>query len=190
MATSAQGAFAILERMQSAAVDEYLARRTGSFETRAVRYRAALRALTERGLSDDSTLYDIGAGWTELDVVLRTDGSWRGRYIPVDLGTCGSDLETWVPPRRADFAVALEVLEHLEHPWRLVDEPQAAVDVLVVSVPDPDSVDVLGMDPTHRTVIGRRDLEARGFTVTSALFYGGHYSAGRNDALFAVWAKV
>ena len=60
----------------------------------------------------------------------------------------------------------------------------------VVSVPDPDSVDVLGMDPTHRTVIGRRELEARGFTVTSALFYGGHYSAGRNDALFAVWARA
>lgn len=173
--------------MHATAVDEYLAQRAGTFETRAVRYRAALEALTSHGLRDDRTLYDIGAGWTELDVILRTEGAWRGRYIPVDLGTCGNDLESWVPPRRAEFAVALEVLEHLERPWRLVDELQASVDVVVVSVPDPDSVDVLGMDPTHRTVISRHELEARGFAVTSRLFYGGHYSAGRNDALFGVW---
>lgn len=169
--------------------DGYLAQRTGTFEKRAVRYSKALTALQSHGFSDGHTLFDIGAGWTELDVVLRTEGNWRGRYIPVDFGTCGSDLETWVPHRPADFAVALELLEHLDNPWRLVRELQAAVQVIVVSVPDPTSVDVLGIDDTHKTVITRDDLESHGFVVTSEMFYGGVYSGGANDALFGVWAR-
>lgn len=85
---------AYVVRMMHAIVDEYLAERTNTFERRSVRYRAALTALKAHGLTDTDTLDDIGAGWTEPDVVLRVDGSWRGRYIPVDLGTCGTDLET------------------------------------------------------------------------------------------------
>ncbi|NYF16151.1 hypothetical protein HDC37_000965 [Microbacterium sp. AK009] len=172
-------------------VDAYLGERTGTFERRAVRYRAALEALRANGLSDESTLYDIGAGWTELDVTLRVEGGWKGRYIPIDLGhDLAHDLESWVPPRPAEFAVALEVLEHLDDPWRLVAELQAAVGCLVVSVPNPRTVDVLGIDRTHRTVITAGDLQARGFMVREELFYGGVYSAGERDALFAVWVSA
>jgi hypothetical protein len=172
-------------------VDEYLGERTGTFERRAVRYRAALDALVLHGLNDESTVYDIGAGWTELDVTLRVDGKWKGRYIPIDLGLdLAHDLETWTPARPADFAVALELLEHLEDPWRLVRELQAAVPVIVVSVPNPRTVDVLGIDRTHCTVITAAALEGVGFTVREALFYGGVYSKGEPDALFAVWLRT
>ena len=176
--------------MSTALVDEYLAERTGTFDRRAVRYRAALTALQAHGLNDHDTVYDIGAGFTELDVVLRCDGRWRGRYIPIDLGIDpGHDLEIWVPPRAARFAVALEVLEHLDNPWRLVRELQQSVDVLVVSVPNPRTVDVLGIDRTHKTVIEACDLHAHGFDVREELFYGGVYSNGEKDALFGVWAR-
>lgn len=172
-------------------VDRYLRERTGTYDARAVRYRAALSALTSHGMNDASTVYDIGAGWTELDVTLRVDGGWRGRYIPVDIGLDSAhDLETWVPPRPADFAVALEVLEHLDAPWRLVAEMQGSIPVIVVSVPNPRTVDVLGMDRTHRTVITADDLASRGFVVEEATFYGGVYSKGQPDALFAVWART
>lgn len=171
-------------------VDDYLNQRTGTFEKRAVRYRAALHALQALGLNDSSTLYDVGAGWTELDITLRVDGRWKGRYIPIDLGLdLRHDLEHWSPPRPADFAVALEVLEHLANPWRLVEELQGNVAGLVVSVPNPRTVDVLAIDSTHQTVITAADLEAHGFEVREELFYGGVYSAGADDALFAVWRR-
>lgn len=171
-------------------VDTYLSQRTGTFEKRAVRYRAALTALQGLGLDDASTLYDIGAGWTELDVTLRVEGEWRGRYIPIDLGLeTHHDLERWTPPRPADYAVALEILEHLHDPWRLVAELQSAVTAIVVSVPNPRTVDVLAIDETHQTVITAEDLAAHGFAVREELFYGGVYSAGEKDALFAVWQR-
>jgi len=44
--------------MHTTAVDAYLSERTGTFERRAVRYRAALDALRTRGLAGSSTLYD------------------------------------------------------------------------------------------------------------------------------------
>ncbi len=168
--------------------DAYLAERTGSFEHRAVRYRAALEALRSIGLDDSHTLYDLGAGMTELDVVLRVDGAWRGRYIPVDLGVdVRHDLEDRHPPRPADHAVALEILEHLSDPWRLVSRLKRAVNTIVVSVPNPRTVDVLGIDRTHRTVITAEQLQQAGFVVREELFYGGVYSDGDPDALFAVW---
>lgn len=170
--------------------DSYMHERTGRFEYRAARYRAALDAMQEFGLAHDHTVYDIGAGWTELDAILRTEGGWRGRYIPVDFGTDGTNLETWIPPRSVDFAVALEIIEHLYHPWRLVDSLMLASPVVIVSVPNPETTDVLGMDPDHRSVITREALTERGFVVQERTFYGGVYSDGKPDALFAVWHRT
>ena len=170
-----------------ALADSYMAERTGRFEWRAERYRAALDAMQELGLNHNQTVLDIGAGWTELDAVLRTDGRWRGRYIPVDFGVDGTDLETWTSPRSVDFAVALEIIEHLRDPWRLVDELQRTAPAVIVSVPNPETTDVLGMDDDHKTVIHRAELEDRGFVVSDRTFYGGFYSAGLPDALLAIW---
>lgn len=169
--------------------DDYMSERTGRFEYRAVRYRAALEAMQEHGLSHNHTVYDIGAGWTELDAVLRVDGGWRGRYIPVDFGTDGTNLESWVPPRHVDFAAALEIIEHLYHPWRLVEALKNAAPVVVISVPNPETCDVMGMDADHKSIITREDLEAHGFVVQTRTFYGGVYSNGEPDSLLAVWSR-
>lgn len=170
--------------------DDYMSERTGRFEYRAIRYRAALEVMQELGLMHNHTVYDIGAGWTELDAVLRVDGGWRGRYIPVDFGTDGTNLETWVPPRHVDFVCALEIIEHLYEPWRLVESLKVASPVVIISVPNPETCDVLGMDSDHKSIITVEALEERGFTVQRKTFYGGVYSDGKpGDSLLAVWTR-
>lgn len=178
--------------------DAYLGARTGKYEWRRIRYRAALLAMQatgatwdERswrmdvGLKDEDTVVDVGAGWTEFDYCLRTEGHWRGRYIPVDGCVDGTDLEEWTPPRPAEWFVALELLEHLEDPGRLVRAMQAkATKGIIVSTPNPMTTDVLGMDPTHKTEIHQRMLREWGFQhVLKKSFYG-----GKKDSLFALWA--
>lgn len=169
--------------------DDYLDSRTGRYEYRAVRYRAAGYDLARMGLDDSSTIYDIGAGFTEFDYCMRTEFQWRGRYIPIDGGIDGTDLNVWVPPREADFAVALELLEHLNEPDRLVYELQLRVKGIVASVPNPRTVDVLGIDPTHVTVVTKPMLEGWGFKVAESTFYGGVFSNGEPDSLFATWER-
>jgi hypothetical protein len=153
--------------------EEYLRSRTGCYDYRAVRYNAAVSRMVDMGLDDDSLVVDVGAGWTELDFCLRTDWGWRGRYYPVDGMLDGTDLESWVPPRRADFFVALEILEHLRSPGTLLENLIANANRgVVVSVPNPRTTDVLGMDRTHVTVVREEMLCAHGLTVEEHSFYG------------------
>lgn len=163
--------------------DGYLASRTGRYEWRAQRYRAAMKAMQELGLSHNSTVVDVGAGWTEFDYTLRAEGGYRCRYWPVDGCFDGTNLEKWVPPRKADFFVALELIEHLVDPWRFLAELQAKAQVaVIVSTPNPLTTDVLGMDATHKTEIMPAHLEGEGFEVTINSFYG-----QPEDSLFGVW---
>lgn len=178
--------------------DSYLEARTGKYEWRRVRYKAALKAIqwpqggmmvgsippgAVQGLSDDDTVFDIGAGWTEFDYCLRVDGASRCRYIPIDGCIDGVDLETWTPLRTAEWFVALELVEHLDNPERLIRTMQdAATKGVVLSTPNPETTDVLGMDPTHKTEIHRELLFSLGFNVYRKNFYG-----GTDDSLFAVW---
>lgn len=177
--------------------DAYLGARTGKYEYRRIRYRAALLAMQATmaeyqpfgrpiyGLCDEDTVVDVGAGWTEFDFCLRIDGGWRGRYIPVDGCNDGTDLETWVPPREAEWFVALELLEHLEDPDRLVRAMQGKCKKgIIISTPNPMTTDVLGMDPTHKTEIHQKMLRDWGFQhIMKKSFYG-----GKKDSLFALWS--
>lgn len=174
--------------MNFAKVDEYLGERGGCYEYRAVRYTAAGRALTVAGLSNTDTVYDIGAGFTEFDYCMRKTFDWRGRYAPIDWGISNIDLNAWEPEREVEFAVALEILEHLKDPERLVRALQRSVTkAIVVSVPNPRTVDVLGIDDTHVIEVTQAMLEDWGFKVEEKTFYGGVYSKGEPDALLAVW---
>ena len=166
--------------------NSYLNSRTGSYEQRRVRYRAAGDWLLSAGLSNTSVVYDLGAGRTEFDYCLRRDYDWRGVYVPID-GSLGTDLETW-EPKEADFYVCLEIVEHL-YSWRelLARLQRHAKKGIVVSTPNPSTTDVLGMDATHVTEISAADLEAFGFNVAERTFYGGVFSAGKPDSLFATW---
>lgn len=168
--------------------DQYLNERTGKYEFRQVRYLAAAHALNDMGLDHNHTVLDLGAGWTEFDYCLRTELSWRGRYIPIDGGIDGTNIETWDPPRDYDFVVALEILEHLANPWEVMAVLQhVTTQGIVVSVPNPRTTDVLGMDRTHVSIITRDFLEAWGFEVEERTFYGGVFSNGEPDCLFGVW---
>jgi hypothetical protein len=164
--------------------------REGRYEYRAVRYRHAIEAMYTNGLDDSMTVFDVGAGMTEFDYCLRAEFGWRGRYIPVDGGIDGTDLNVWVPPREGHWFVALELLEHLWNWRRFVDWMQLKASVgVVVSTPNPRTTDVLGMDPTHVTEIPAYSLTASGFYVSEETFYGGIWSNGEPDSLFGIWTK-
>lgn len=173
-----------------ASCDQYLDERTGKYEYRATRYRAAIRWMMLNGLDDSMTVVDVGAGMTEFDYCLRAEFGFRGRYIPVDGGIDGTDLNSWTPPREAHFFVALEILEHLRNPFRLSAEMVAkATRGVVLSTPNPQTTDVIGMDPTHVVEVHKHELEAAGYTVTEEMFYGGVFSGGEPDSLFATILK-
>ena len=162
------------------ACDNYLAERTGRYEWRAFRYRAACAWLAAQGIDDSMTVTDIGAGWTEFDFCLRAEFEFRGRYIPVDGGIDGTDLNFWSPARASEFFVGLEIIEHI-HDWkRLVRSLQAsATRGVVLSTPNPETTDVLAMDPTHVVEVHREELERLGFVVTEETFYGGDRKSTR-----------
>ena len=170
--------------------DQYMDDRTGKYEYRAVRYRAAIDWMYANGLDDSMTVVDVGAGMTEFDYTLRAEYGWRGRYIPVDGGIDGTDLNVWTPPREAHFFVALELVEHLTNWEHLVDGMKtAAMRGVVMSTPDPRTTDVIGMDPTHVREVWPSQLEAFDFSVEARTFYGGVFSGGLHDSLFATWRK-
>lgn len=170
-------------RRSIAQCEAYLLSRTGTYEQRSVRYARAIGALFSFGLSDESLVVDVGAGWTELDYMLRTGFNWRGRYWPLDCAIDGTDLNAWEPGRDVDFFVCLEILEHLRNPTRLLLSLMSrARRAIVCSVPNPSTTDVLGMDPTHVTKVGPDLFRALGFSVQEVSFYG-----RPADSLFAVW---
>lgn len=171
--------------------DQYMSERTGRYEWRAERYRAAIDWMIANGLKDGMTIVDVGCGMTEFDYCLRREYDWNGRYIGVDGGIDGTNLETWIPPREAHFFVALELLEHLRNWEHLLGEIQHKASIgVVISTPNPYTTDVIGMDPTHVRVVWPDDLEEGfGMNVEERTFYGGVFSDGKPDSLFGTWTR-
>lgn len=170
--------------------DNYMDERTGKYEYRAVRYRKAIDTMRSYGLDDSMTVFDVGAGMTEFDYTLRAEYDWKGRYIPIDGGIDGTNLNTWAPPREGHWFVALELFEHLTLWPRLLHRMQQSASVgVIMSTPNPATTDVLGMDPTHVTEVWKHVLEDYEMTVTEETFYGGAFSDGEPDSLFGVWTR-
>lgn len=142
--------------------------------------------MEQYGLTDDMTVMDIGAGWTEFDYTLRAEFGWKGRYIPIDGSIDGTDLERWAAPRQVEWIVGLEIIEHVEKPARLLAQMYtASTRGTILSTPNPRTTDVLGMDPTHKVAIEKKWLETKGFTVVESSFYG-----QPADSLFAYEVKA
>lgn len=151
----------------------YLDEGTATYEQRTLRYQAVAQILQSHGLADNDLVVDVGAGRTQFDYFLRVDffddplrrlRRWRGRYLAVDGALDGTDLNDWAPQTEAEFFVAIEVLEHLKQPHRLMEAMVAmCTKAVVVTTPNPDAVDVLAMDPTHVTPISARDFNRHGW---------------------------
>lgn len=170
--------------------DQYMSERTGRYEWRKVRYDAAIRWMVENGLVDGMTVIDIGAGMTEFAYCMMHDWNLNIRYIPVDGGIDGVNLDhpAWRPPRDAHFIVGLEIIEHL-HLWdEVVSQMKShAARGVVLSTPNPRTTDVIAMDQTHVVSIWPHMLEELGFSVSEETFYGGVWSNGEPDSLLATW---
>ncbi|MFD9517874.1 hypothetical protein [Streptomyces sp. NPDC059979] len=164
-------------------VDEFVRR---TYLERVARYQVAADRMTAGGLCDRHSVADVGAGHTELDVCLRTEHGWRGRYLPVDRWAGDVDLETWEPPMRFDWLACLEVIEHLNDPARLVRMLQDSAECgVVITTPNPAVVDVLALDPTHITPVCREDLARLGFYTSTHNLYGAD-----GDGICAVWYRT
>lgn len=165
--------------------EEYARLDRRPYHERKSRYLVAVDRMLRGGLCDRDIVVDIGAGYTELDVCLRVDHAWRGRYVPVDGWIDGTDIEEWTPEFDCDWYAALEILEHLRDPRRLVEELKASAKRgFVITTPNPEVVDVLAMDPTHVTPLPRGLLESWDLYTTVHNFYGRH-----EDGIAALWTR-
>jgi hypothetical protein len=155
------------------------------YSERKARYQVASDRLHQSGFSDRDTLLDLGAGGTELDYCLRTEHDWRGRYVPVDGWIDGTDLETWTPPHPPAWFAALEIVEHLQDPQRLIKVmKEHARRGFVLTTPNSAVVDVFAMDSDHVHAFTRTQLQAWGLHTTVHTFYG-----TPDDGLCGLWTK-
>lgn len=174
------------DHIRRAALD-YLAERTGTLEYRFQRYAAVADELFARGLDDSKIIADLGAGMGDFAFYLRAVRGFKGRYLPVDGSIDGTNLERgWRPKVDFDFVTAIELLEHLNNPERLLKDMRAAASVVVITTPNTGALGedyVRGMDRTHVSPLFDFQLEKWGASkVEIRSFFG-----KPNDSLLAVW---
>ena len=159
-----------LDRIQF--YNDYLDARTGKYEWRCERYDGVIDKLVEMGLQDGDSVVDIGAGRQEFHKRLEERG-FKVFYEPIDASIDGVDLNEWVSPFRADFFVAIELLEHIHEPFRLMEDMEMkARKGVAATTPNPRTTDVLGMDPTHVCQIDETDFNNLGWYTEIRSFYG------------------
>lgn len=165
--------------------EKYLAARTGNYRRRCERYAAAYQVMQANGgLTDNDILLDLGAGWTELDIYLRREQDWRGRYWAID-GWMGLDIAKFLAPREVDWTVLLEVVEHFvpfEAETVVARAKMTSQKGVVLTTPNPATTDVLGMDADHKFHVFGSWLVERGFKVEVQSLYG-----QPDDSLLAYW---
>jgi hypothetical protein len=161
----------------------YLNNRTADYSMRRARFAYMADVLfMNLTLSYADRLFDLGAGHCQFDYYLRTERKWHGVYVPIDGAIDGTDLNTWSPTVQPDVYVLSEVLEHLHHPFRLLKQLRPKKGI-VLTVPNPDTVDVLGCDPDHKTVVTCEALDRYGFHTSRHSFFG-----KKDDTLLA-WMR-
>jgi hypothetical protein len=122
---------------------------------------------------------DLGAGRGEFGAYLRTRfPKSKHLYVPLDASIDGIDLDCFAPwLEGASYYVAIEFLEHLPrlstmHYLNLM--PFKARKGAVITTPDPETTDVLGMDSTHQTPINAWELRTRGWDVEHCRLFTEH----------------
>ena len=161
----------------------------GRYEDRVPEYRIVAQALFNMGLGDDMLVVDVGAGTCDFDAYLRTAERWRGQYLPVDGAIDGTNLEGWEPwlGLEPDYVVCIETIEHVLNPTRLLNAilgmPARG---FVITTPNADVVDVLAVDPTHRSALTKAWFEEHGFTARDSTLNPGR---GRGDTIVATLSR-
>lgn len=164
--------------------ESYRDSRQGTYEYRCrTRYKAVADKLFVMGLRNCHSVRDVGAGTCQFGRYLRERG-WTGDYLPVDAVLDGTDLATCrIHP--ADFIVCIETIEHLHNPFEMIGKiMRAARRGCVLTTPNPDTVDVLGCDPTHISFVSAWDFQLMGLRTNEHSWFG-----GENDTLLAHWER-
>lgn len=166
--------------------EDYLNARRGTYEFRCQRYEAVGEVMEVEGPFRDGclnrwdSLCDVGAGRCEFRRYMREQG-WCGQYRAVDGSIDGTDLNAWEPRLRYDWFVAIEVLEHLDDPYTLMQKLVAkARKGVVITTPNAETVDVLDIDPTHVTPLYPHDFKVLGWQHEIRSFF-----CKENDSILA-----
>lgn len=152
---------------------EYLAQRQGTYEFRKRRYEEVAEVLIDHGIDDNCILMDFGAGQTEFDYFMRTEVNWRGFMLNVDGALTGENLNYFWPKGMVDYTVCIETIEHMDHPGEVIAKLEGSTAKLMVfTTPNPDAVDVLGMDKTHKQAVPVKDWQAMYYQTKTLNLFG------------------
>jgi hypothetical protein len=164
----------------------YLSERDGTYEYRTLRYAAVYDKLLELGLKTGDMIVDVGAGMCDFDRYIRTARGFDGRYVPVDGAIDGVDLNVWVPPISSQFFVAIELLEHLRDPARLMHHLERhATKGVVVTTPYGDPDDIRAMDRTHISPMKCKDFRERGWNMRLTAVFP--HRGEKKDTILGWW---
>lgn len=173
-------------RERQAFWNTYLEARRGTYEFRCRRYEkvADFMLLGKNPLSRWDTIVDLGGGRGEFGLYLRERfPKLNLTYVNIDGSIDGVDLQRYDPVLEADFYVSIEVIEHLESPWRMLAyAAECSRKAVIITTPNARVTDVLGMDATHRTPITVNALGAHNFTEIGMYKL---FTADRYDTLVA-----
>lgn len=153
---------------------DYQASRTSDYAFRCIRYDKVFLKMLQLGFVSMDGILDIGCG--NKDFAKRL-GELKQTffYHGLDGAIDGRDLNEFTGGRGwfHDFVVAIEVIEHLNDPDKhLHNWFETARKAVVITTPNPRTVDVLGCDPTHVSVVTPEMLEARGYNYEEVQLFG------------------
>ncbi|MFN6965247.1 MAG: class I SAM-dependent methyltransferase [Pyrinomonadaceae bacterium] len=151
---------------------DYIGSRQSDYEFRCIRFDAVIDRMSRMGLADGDSVLDVGCGRGDFRQRLAERG-FDVRYTGVDGAIDGRNLNTWSPSFWGyDWIVAIEVLEHLYFPkLHLINYKMAAVKGVVITTPNPATVDVLACDPTHVSIVYPSELAWAGYDFEPACLF-------------------
>lgn len=162
----------------------YQAGRVSDYAFRCIRFDAVIDKLVDIGLQDGDSVLDLGCGRGEMENRFIERG-WSVKYDGVDGAIDGVDLNTIALPNYFDWIIAIEIIEHLYDPTlHLHNWFSAARKGVVLTTPNPRTVDVLACDPTHVSVVTPEMLDKYRYKHFEVSLFKNPY-----DSLLA-WKKV
>src|SRR5688572_25110926 len=150
---------------------KYIGSRHSTYEFRSIRYEAVLDSLRMLGLKNGDSILDVGGADGEFGRFVAEQGI-SVRYQVVDGMLDGTDLNTWDAKETCDFAVSIEVIEHLKEPRKFLETLDAVTKKgVVLTTPNPHVTDVKAMDATHISEVYPADFYAQGYKVYPATLF-------------------